>query len=86
MRIDHYSKAMLTVIAACLVWIALSSRPVWQVVHAQVSKRPFPTIIKSPDFGYRVDGWKGPDSAPIGTLLVQIEGTWYEAHLNPTNK
>jgi hypothetical protein len=86
MRIDRYSKAMLTIIAACLVWIALSGWRLWPVAHAQVTKRPFPTIIKRPDFGYRVDGWKGPDSAPVGTLLVQIDGTWYEAHLNPTNK
>jgi hypothetical protein len=85
MRIDGYSKAMLTIIAACLVWIALGSRFVWPVAHAQVAK-PFPTIIKSPDFGYRVDGWRGPDSAPVGTLLVQIDGTWYEARLNPTTK
>ena len=86
MRIDGYSKAMLTIIAVCLVWIALGDRPVWPVAHAQVTKRVFPTIIKSPDFGYRVDGWKGPGSDPVGTFLVQIDGTWYEARLNPTNK
>ena len=86
MRIDGYSKALLTIIAACLVWIVLGGRPVWPVADAQGAKRPFPTIIKSPDFGYRIDAWKGPDSAPIGTLLVQIDGTWYEARLNPTSK
>ena len=86
MRIDRYSKAMLTIIAACLVWIALGGRGVVPVAQAQVTKRLFPTIIKSPDFGYRVDGWKGPDHDPVGTLLVQIDGTWYEAHLNPTTK
>jgi hypothetical protein len=86
MRFDRYSKTMLTIIAACLVWIALGGRSLWPAVHAQAARRPFPTIIKSPDFGYHVDGWKGPDSPLVGTLMVQIDGTWYEAHLNPTNK
>jgi hypothetical protein len=86
MRIDGYSKAMLTIIAACLVWIALGGRSVWAVANAQITKRPFPTIIKTTDFGYRVDGWRGPDSDPVGTLVVQIDGTWYEARLNPTSR
>jgi hypothetical protein len=86
MRTDRYSKAMLTIIAACFLWIALGGRSLFPVAHAQATERLFPTIIKSPDFGYRVDGWKGPDSSPIGTLLVQIDGVWYEARLNPTSK
>jgi hypothetical protein len=82
MRIDRYTKAVLTVIAACLVWIPLGGPNLLPVAHAQ---RLFPTIIKSPDFGYRVEHWQdGHD--PTGTLLVQIAGTWYEARLESTNK
>ena len=85
MRIDRYTKVVLTIIAACLIWISLGGTRLLPSVHAQTPQRPttrgFPTVIKGSDFGYRVDGLKLGE-APIGTLVVQIDGGWYEARLN----
>jgi hypothetical protein len=85
MLIDRYTKAMLTIIAVCLVWLCLGGRQLLPSAHAQVGQsattRPFPAVIKTGDFGYRVDGWKVGE-APIGTLVVQIDGGWYEARLH----
>lgn len=82
MRIDAYTKAVLTVIAVCVVWLSLGGPNLLSVAHAQTTfERPFPSVIKSPDFGYRVDGWRGYGQAPLGTLVVNIDGMWYEARL-----
>ena len=47
MRIDLYTKTVLTIIALCLVWIALGSATLLSPVHAQVSHAD----------GVAVSGW-----------------------------
>jgi hypothetical protein len=85
MRIDRYTKVILTIIAACLVWLSVGGTRLLPSVQAQVPQRaatrPFPTVIKGSEFGYRVDGFREGE-APVGTLVVQIDGGWYEARLH----
>jgi hypothetical protein len=85
MRIDRYTKVILTIIAACLVWLSVGGTRLFPSVKAQVpqtdASRRFPTVIKGSDFGYRVDGLRIGE-APMGTLVVQINGAWYEARLH----
>jgi len=106
MRIDRYTKVVLTIIAVCLVWLSVGGVQVFPPAHAQVppasapkaqvppppapktqvppssARKPFPSVIPAGDFGYRVDYWRGPGEAPIGTLVVRIDGTWYEARID----
>ena len=96
MRIDRYTKVMLTIVAACLVWLSLGGVQILPSARAQVppppapkaqvppspARKPFPTVISASDFGYRVDYWRGAGEAPIGTLVVRIDGAWYEARLD----
>jgi hypothetical protein len=89
MLVDRYTKAVLTIIALCLLWLSLGGGRISSSAHAQDRQsattrpftRPFPTVIKAGDFGYRVDGWRSGES-PVGTLVVQIDGGWYEARLH----
>lgn len=82
MRTDRYTKVILTIIAACLIWLSVGGTRLLPSAQAQSSPlqsaRPLPTVIKGADFGYRVDGLRKGE-APIGTLVVQIDGAWYEA-------
>jgi hypothetical protein len=96
MRIDRYTKVVLTIIAVCLVWLSVGGVQVLPPAHAQVpppaapkakvppapARKAFPSVIPAGDFGYRVDYWHGAGEAPIGTLVVRIDGTWYEARLD----
>jgi len=69
MRIDFYTKALLTIIAVCLLALLAGRAP---ALHAQAT-RPFPTIITGNNFGIRIDGWSV--GKPITeTLLVQVNG------------
>jgi len=78
MRIDFYTKALLTIIAVCLLALLAGRAP---ALHAQAT-RPFPTIITGNNFGIRIDGWSV--GKPItGTLLVQVNGQWHEVQSNP---
>jgi hypothetical protein len=85
MRTDRYTKVILTIIAACLIWLSVGGTRLLPSVQAHSTQvqtaRPFPTVIKGSDFGYRVDGIRQGE-APIGTLVVQIDGAWYEAGLH----
>jgi hypothetical protein len=90
MGIDRYTKVILTIIAACLVWLSIGGTQLFPSARAQTPvniappvqiARPFPTVIKGTEFGYRVDGLRKGE-APIGTLVVQIDGAWYEAGLH----
>jgi len=85
MRIDRYTKIILTIIAACLVWLSVGGAQLLPSVKAQVPRvpatRPFPTVMKGSHFGYRVDGLR-EGGAPVGSLVVQIEGGWHEARLH----
>ena len=78
MKIDVYTKAVLTIIAVCLLALFAGRVP---ALHAQAT-RPFPTIITGNNFGIRIDGWSV--GKPItGTLLVQVNGQWHEVQSNP---
>jgi hypothetical protein len=85
MQTDRYTKAVLTIIAVCLMWLSIGGTQLLPSVRAQAAQaptaKPFPTVVAGSDFGYRVDGLhKG--EAPIGTLVVRIDGGWYEAGLH----
>ena len=85
MQTDRYTKALLTIIAACLMWLSIGGARLLPSVQAQAaqapSAKPFSTVLGSSDFGYRIDGLhKG--EAPTGTLVVRIDGGWYEAGLH----
>jgi hypothetical protein len=79
MVIDRYA---LTIIAVCLLWLSLGGHQLLSLAHAQPQTgKPLPTVVQGSDFGYRVDRLRKGD-APIGTLVVRIDGTWYEARLD----
>ena len=82
MRIDFYTKLVLTIIAACLVWLVVGG--VHEPVAYAQRKSP-PSLITGAEFGYRVDQWT-PGAAPQGTLVVNIDGLWYEAKVNYVKK
>jgi hypothetical protein len=75
MRIDRYIRTLLTIIAACLVWLCVSHATA-PVVYAQSSGH----VFMGSELGYRVDSFR-PGVAPMGTLVVKIDGVWYEARL-----
>ena len=84
MRADRYTKVVLTIIAACLVWLSLGGPQILSAVHAQTPSaqavdRP-KTLISGDDLAFRIDGRHG-DDAPIGTLVVRLNGGWYTARL-----
>jgi len=77
-----------TRVVLAVVWSAfLVAAGAWG--HAQTTdapmKKPFPTVISGGDFGFRVDGLRQGE-APIGTLVVRINGGWYEARLDYLKK
>jgi hypothetical protein len=78
MGIDRYSKVVLTVIAACLVWLSAGGQSI-PTVHAQQAP---PHLFTGSEIGYRVEQFR-PGQAPTGNLVVQIDGLWYEARLVP---
>jgi hypothetical protein len=73
---------MLTIIAACLVWLSVGRR-LSPSAHAQTSQASTLNnhVFQGNDFGYRIDTMR-PGEAPTGTLVVQINGLWYEARLD----
>ncbi len=82
MGIDRYAKVLLTIIAACLLWLSLGGQQLFPSAHAQLQiGKPLPTVVQGSDLGYRVDRLRQGD-APIGTLVVRIDGIWYEARLD----
>jgi hypothetical protein len=91
MRTDRYTKVVLTIIAVCLVWLSLGGPRLLAPVHAQTAStpitpdRPFKTLISGNDLAFRVDGRQG-DNAPIGTLVVRLNGGWYTARLQYVEK
>ena len=74
---------------AVAIWLSMSAVGSVGYSQAQVPLPPrqprFPpsaqapeaTILSGNDVGFRIDGWKG--DAPIGTLLVRVNGQWLEA-------
>jgi hypothetical protein len=86
MRIDRYVKVVLTIIAVCLVWIALGGPQLLAPAHAQsesaqVSLDRPRNLISGNDLAFRIDGRHG-DDAPTGTLVVRLNGGWYTARQN----
>ena len=82
MRIDRYVRVMLAIIAACLVWLSLGGAQRWPTLRAQAPpSKPFPTVFQNGDLGYRINT-RRPGEAPMGTLLVKIDGLWWEARLD----
>ena len=78
---------VLTIIAACLVWLSLGGPQLLAPAHAQTSSaqttsdRPFKTLISGDDLAFRIDG-RQADDAPVGTLVVRLNGGWYTARQN----
>jgi hypothetical protein len=90
MRTDRYTKIVLTIIAACLVWLSLGGPQLLTSARAQTPSpitpdRPFKTLISGNDLAFRVDGRHG-DDAPVGTLVVRMNGGWYTARLQQVEK
>jgi hypothetical protein len=67
MRIDRYTRALLTIIAACLVWLSVSHKSL-PVASAQEPTH----LFTGSEVGYRVDNLR-PGQSPTGTLVVQIQ-------------
>ena len=71
MRIDFYTKAVLTVIAACLVWIAIGGPSLFPTVQAQSNNVQNVRVVgwgnaSSSVANVRIIGWGsqgGPDRA-----------------------
>jgi hypothetical protein len=83
MRTDRYTKIVLTIIAACLVWLSIGGAQLLPSARAQepqplAPERALKNLISGPDLAFRIDGRHG-DDAPIGTLVVRINGGWYTA-------
>ena len=84
MKIDMYTKAVLTVIALCLVWLSLNRTP---VVSAQAG--PMPVMIVDQrgqpvigPFGLRVNAGDQPwpvvinQSVPVSLIAIERRGSW----------
>jgi hypothetical protein len=84
MKTDRYIKVVLTIIAMCLVWLSLGGPRLLAPAQAQTPSaqttidRPSKTLISGDDLAFRVDGRQG-DNAPVGTLVVRLNGGWYTA-------
>jgi hypothetical protein len=92
MRTDRYTKIVLTIIALCLVWLSLGGPKLLPAARAQDAQPPtadgaLKTMISGPDLAFRIDGRRG-DDAPVGTLVVRLNGGWYTAkqHFNFVEK
>jgi hypothetical protein len=81
-RTDRYSKIVLTIIAACLVWLSIGGPQLLPSARAQepqtATVERLQNMISGPDLAFRIDGRHG-DDAPIGTLVVRLNGGWYTA-------
>ena len=42
-----------------------------------------PRVLSGSDFGFRIDGMSR-DGAPIGTLVVRIDGKWVSPQFQPS--
>lgn len=42
-----------------------------------------PRVLSGPDLGFRVEGM-ARDGAPIGTLVVRVDGKWVAPQFQPT--
>jgi hypothetical protein len=67
------------------MWLSIGGARLLPSLQARAAQapttKPFPSVIRGSDFGYRVDGFRAGE-APLGTLVVQIDGAWYEARLH----
>jgi len=71
MSVDRYTKAMLTIIAACLVWMSLGGPALIAPVEAQTGNRVFIAgWIDARDNAWKLPaatGYSGTSPAPIPT-------------------
>ncbi len=45
---------------------------------------PEPRIISGPDVGFRIEGTQ--KGAPVGRLVIRVDGKWIEARFGAVNK
>jgi hypothetical protein len=67
MRIFPIALVMLSTFLAGASWGAAQADRVEQVP---------PTVLSGSDVGFRIEGRKG--SAPVGTLVIRVDGKWVE--------
>jgi hypothetical protein len=70
MRVDFYTKAVLTVIAVCLVWMAIGGPSLFPVVQAQGSTIQNVRVVgwgngSSAVADVQVVGWRAPLPLPV---------------------
>jgi hypothetical protein len=52
----------------------------WGASQAVQTQKVPPTVLSGADIGFRVEGRKG--DAPVGTLVVRVNGQWVEAQFS----
>jgi len=70
-----------TIFTLAMFWV-LSLLAVGTIANGQsygVNPLPEPKIVAGPDLGFRVEGEQ--KGAPVGRLVVRINGRWVEANL-----
>ena len=76
MRVEVYTRVVLTVIAVCLVWLSLGG-PSLTLVGAQTVEplllQP-PTIASGDDIGFRIE--RTVDGIALGRIVVRVDGRW----------
>ena len=76
MRIDAYTKAVLTIIAVALVWIAAGGPSLIPGVEAQASSQRV-VIVGWEDrlgYGYTLPGMSNPGRVPERTYGLPVQG------------
>lgn len=84
MRLDTYTKAVLTVIAGALLYLCVGGASWLPIAHAQrVNISPF--ILSGPEIGFRIEQLTEPpykaNGHPIGRLVIWHNGRWVEPKL-----
>ena len=89
MRIDLYTKLVLTVIAACLVWICVRGTVLSTPVQAQARPQPQEVIIagvKTPDklFPVRIESINTPPNQMLSVGIADIRNSTHSLPVNVT--
>ena len=74
MKIDRYTKVVLTIIAACLVWLSIGGPQLLPSARAQepqppAPERAFTNLVSGPALAFRIDGRPGAAARSSGRRL-----------------
>jgi len=77
MRIDLYTRIVLTVIATCLIWLCVVLTPVGTSAQAQVGVQDVRIV------GVKHPGYSKPDPFALGPRESRLLGDWDALSVTP---